>query len=333
MAILAGMDTLYDVARVSGPDGKPMKIVQVLEQKNDILLDAPFYPTNQSMSMVATRVTAEPAGAWIGFNEGGSVEKPSNEQITDSCGMLEAWSEVECKVADLSGNWQKYLEQRDRAFIGGLSKTMAYAFIYNSMLTGNTKAFHGLAPRLSAIGDQVLSGGGAQGDNTSIYCVQWGEDKVHGIYPKDLPTGLQYDFKGKVTKDMGSNKLMDVYRGKYDWYMGLHVVDPKCIVRIANVDVSNLKTAGDSTDTSANIEKLMSLALDALPDTEGNVCFYMNKTVMSMLRVKLMNKSNTHLTIDDWVRGNTLLRRGRMSFMGFPIGRVDQITNAEAVVS
>lgn len=333
MAIIAGMDTLYDVARVTGPDGKPMKIAQILEQKNDILLDAPFYPTNQSMSMVATRVASEPAGSWIGFNEGGSIEKPSNEQITDSCGMLEAWSEVECKIAELSGNWQKYLEQRDRAFIGGLSKTMAYAFIYNSVLTGNSKSFHGLAPRLASLGDQVITGGSTDTDNTSIYCVQWGEDKVHGIYPKDLPAGLNYEFKGKCTIEPASGKRMDVYRGKYDWYMGLHVVDPRCIVRIPNIDVSALKTAGDTSDTSANIEKLMSQALDALPDTEGNVCFYMNKTVLSMLRVKLMNKSNTYLTVDDWVRGNTLLRRGRMSFMGFPIGRCDQITNAEALVS
>ena len=338
MAIIAGMDTLVDVARQTGPDGKPMKIAQVLEQKNDIMLDAPWFPTNQSMSQIATLQTSEPAGSWIGFNEGGSIEKPSTDQINDVCGMLEAWSEVECKIADISGNKNKYLEQRDRAFIGGLSKTMSNALMYNSLATGNPKAFHGLAPRYGSTTtgrgkDQIIKAGGSQSDNTSIWIVQWGEDKVHMLYPKDLPAGLDYDFKGKVTIEPEAGKRMDVYRGKYDWYAGLHVLDPRCIVRIANIDVSNLLTAGDSSDTSANIEKFMSMALDYLPDTEGNVCIYANKTVMSMLRVKLMNKSNTHLTVDDWVRGNTLLRRGRMSFMGFPIGRVDQILNTEAVVS
>jgi len=338
LAILAGMDTLVDVARQTGPDGKPMRIAQVLEQKNDIMLDAPWYPTNQSMSSIATLATGEPAGAWIGFNEGGAVEKPSTEQITDTCGMLEAWSEVECKIADISGNRDKYLESRDKAFIGGLSKTMCSALIYNNVATDNPKAFQGLHPRFASTStgrgkDQIIKALGAQGDNTSIWCIAWGEDKVHMLYPKDLPSGLDYDFKGKVTMEPATGKRMDVYRGKYDWYAGLAIVDYRCVVRIANIDVSNLLTAGDTSDTSANIEKYMSMALDYLPDTEGNVCFYMGKDVISMLRVKLMNKSNTHLSVSDWVRGDTLLRRGRMSFMGFPIGRVDQILKTEAAIS
>jgi hypothetical protein len=76
----------------------------------------------------------------------------------------------------------------------------------------------------------------------------------------------------------------------------------------------------------------MSVALDTLPDTTGNVAFYANNIVMSMLRVKLMNKTNTFLTLEDWKR-DSVERRGMMKFMGFPVRRVDQITNAETAVA
>ena len=329
-----GLDTLVDVSRQS-VDGKVMKIAQVLAQTNDIVLDAPFYPTNQTMSMVATLATGEPSGTWKGLNEFVGAEKPSTEQISDGCGMLEAWSNIDCVQADMSGDKAKYLENKDKAFIGGLGKTQAATMIYGNTAI-NPKSFTGLAPRYNSTTtgrgkEQIIKAGGTGSDNTSIWLVQWGEDKVHGIYPKDLTAGLQHDFKGKVTLT-DNYKHMDVYQTKYDWFTGIHIADYRSVVRCANIDVSDLLTAGDASDTSTNLMKHMSLMLDGLPDTNGNVCFYMNKTVMSMLRVKLMNKGNTFLSVSDWTRDDVLLRRGRLSFMGFPIGRVDQITNAEAAV-
>lgn len=330
-----GLDTLYDVARQAGPDGKPMKIANVLSQTNDLLLDMPFYPTNQTMSMVATLQTGEPTGSFRALNEGVAAEKPSTEQISDGCAMLEAWSNIDCALADMSGNKAKYLENKDKAFINGMGKTMHLNTIYGSLAT-SSKAFDGLATRYNSTStgrgkNQIIKAGGASGDNTSIYLIQWGEDKIHGIYPKDTVGGLNYDFKGKQTIQPTAGAFMDVYQGHYAWYTGLHVADYRSVVRVANIDVSDLLTAGDASDTSANILKHMSIALDTLPDTTGNVAFYCNNTVLSMLRVKLMNKSNTLLTVEDWQR-DSILRRGMMKFMGFPVRRVDQIINAEAAV-
>lgn len=335
MAIIeVGLDTLVDVARQTGPDGKPAKIAQVLEQKNDIFLDAPMYPSNQSMSSLTTLAASEPSGEWIGLNEGGSVEKPTTEQIVDGCGMLESWSEVECKVAELSGDVARYLENKDKAFIGGLGKSVTNALMYNSIFTGNTKAFHGIMPRYNSTTtgrgkDQIIKvmpDGTSVTDNMSIVLVKWGEDSVYMQYPKDLPSGLQYDFKGKVTKELANNKLMDVYRGKYDMYTGLVVVDYRCIVRACNISLAAVLSSDPP-----NIIKTMSDMLDYLPDADG-ACFYMEKTLISHLRWAMLNRHNTPVTVDDWMRDGRKLRSGRLSFMGHPIGRVDQMSKAEALV-
>ena len=298
------LDTLVDITRQMDPDGKPAKIADVLAETNDMVLDMPWFPSNQTMTQVSTLQTGEPEGQFRALNEAVGAEKPETEQISDGCAMLEAWSNIDCVAAEMTGNVSKYLENKDKAFIRGLGKTMAKTVVNGDIKT-NKKAFNGLAVRYNSTSTgrgkgQILKAGGSGSVNTSIYLIKWGEDLCHGLYPKDLQSGLRYDFKGKVTVSPSAGTFMDVYQGKYEWFCGLHVVDYQAVVRIANIDTTALATAGTGSDTAANLIRLMSLALDGLRDTNGNVCFYCNKTVMSILRIQMMNRSNTWFTPIEW---------------------------------
>jgi len=95
----------------------------------------------------------------------------------------------------------------------------------------------------------------------------------------------------------------------YQQKIGLSVRDWRFVVRIANIDTTALATAGDTSDTSANIFKYMSLALDKFPPV-GSVrpVFYMNQTMRSYLRVKLINKSNVWLDLTDMTGASGITR-------------------------
>jgi hypothetical protein len=112
------------------------------------------------------------------------------------------------------------------------------------------------------------------------------------------------------------------------------VYDWRNVVRIANIDISNLRTASDGTDTSANIMKYMSMALDLLPpDQAGTPVFYMNQTVRSMLRIKQLDKGNAHITVENIAGPNSLMRKNVVNFYGIPCRRIDAILNTESQIT
>jgi hypothetical protein len=115
---------------------------------------------------------------------------------------------------------------------------------------------------------------------------------------------------------------------------GLAVQDYRYVVRICNIDVSALKTASDSSDTSANILKYMIQALGLIP-TQGNpnLAFYMNRTVQSMLAVKLLDKSNVWLSMDEVKNSPVFRPRGVLKFQGVPCRRIDKITETESQIT
>jgi hypothetical protein len=95
------------------------------------------------------------------------------------------------------------------------------------------------------------------------------------------------------------------------------------VVRIANIDVSNL--IGETS--AADILKAMTIAVHKPPGMNGaRWAFYMNNTVLTMLDIQAQNKTNVYLTV-----GNEE-GQAKISFRGTPIRRVDQILNTEARV-
>jgi hypothetical protein len=339
-ALSAAYPTVFDIASRSNPDGKIATIAEVLHQMMPILDDIYFVEANNGASHISTLRKSIPTPTWRLFNQGVVSTKSGTKQISDTCGMLEAYSEVDKKLADLNSNMEAFRMSEDKAQIEGMNNSVASTLFY-----GDTdvypERFIGLAPRYylstATTGENIIKAGGSGDDNTSIWLVTWGENATHGIYPKGLPAGLQYQNLGEVTAiDADNNGKYQAYRSHYSWDIGLTVRDWRANVRIANIDVSDLNTAGDATDNSANILKYMSIATDLVPDEHQNAkqVFYVNRTVMSMLKIKLMEKSNVNLTLED-ITGPNGVQRKVLHFMGIPVRRVsnDILLNTESTVS
>jgi hypothetical protein len=324
--------TLVDVARRLDPDGKIANIAEIMKQYNEILTDMQWKEGNLPTGEKTTVRTGLPTATWRKLNYGVQPTKSQTAQVTDACGMLEAYAEVDKSLADLNGNTGEFRLSEDRAFIEGMNQQMASTLFYGDTTT-YPERFVGFGPRYNAISGSakttanVLDGGGRASTNTSVWVIAWGPLTTYGIYPKAAIGGLS-------VRDLGEQTLWDTqtppgkyqgYRTHYKWDCGLTVRDWRYNVRIANIDVALLTKDAAS---GANLIDLLVQALELRPPVElGSTVIYCNKTIKSFLRRQMANKTNARLAFAE-VMGEHV-----MAFDGYPVRRVDQILNTETALS
>lgn len=339
MATLATNNlTLADWAKRQDPDGKPARIIEMLAQSNEIIMDMVMKEGNLPTGHRTTVRSGLPDVAWRKLNYGVQPSKSTTVQVDDACGMLEAWSVVDKDLAELNGDVGAFRMSEAASFLEGMNQEFAQTLIYGNS-TSEPEAFTGLSLRYSSLsaanGQNILNAGGAGADNTSVWLVGWGDNTVHGIYPKGTTAGLQHTDRGlEVVTDASGGKY-EAYHDKFQWKVGLALRDWRYAVRIANIDISDLLalTGTQASTASTELIKMMSRAVDRLPNMGGiKPVFYANRTVLSLLRVMALQKSNSAIAIQPALNqfGQTIFDT---RFNGIPVRMVDQILNTEAVVS
>ena len=341
-ALTAYWPTLYDVSHRLAPNGSIDVVAELLQQYNEILDDIPWIEGNLPTGHQSTLRTSKPTPTFRLLNQGVVPVKTTTGQIVDTCAILEARNHIDKDLAMLNGNTAAFRLSEDKGIIESLSDTLSSTLIYGDVSV-YPERFNGLATRYFSLSTayttyaNIIDAGGTGSDNTSIWLVCWNPDKVFGIYPKGSQAGL-------VQRDLGEQSVVDPNTAGayfqalvsfYQWKCGLCIRDWRYVVRIANIDVSSLLTASDSTDTSCNLFKFMSKALDRIPPMGGGYrpVFYMNETVRSMLRVKMLDKANLQLQMAQLTGGSIPRPQGVLTFMGDPCRRIDSILNTETAIS
>ena len=330
MATLADTHpTLLDLARRTDPDGNIADIVEILNQTNEVLDDMVWMEGNLTTGHRTTIRTGLPTPTWRKMYGGVQPTKSRTAQITDNCGMLEAYAEVDKALADLNGNTAAWRLSEESPHIEGMSAEVAQTIFYGNEGT-EPEAFTGLAPRYNdlsaANADNIIDAGGTGTDNASIWLCVWGPNSGFGMTPKGSKAGLQMEDKGQVTIENvdGAGGRMEAYRSHYRWDAGLCIRDWRYFVRIANIDRSALTT--DAT-TGAHLPNLLFQAYERLPNTNGRVCWYMDRAV----KTKLGQQDSALIKQSTLTHENT---GGRVvtSWLGIPIRRSDVLSPDEARV-
>lgn len=332
MALLAAQNpTLLDLAQVLGPDDKVATIIEILNQNNEILDDMVTLEGNLLTGHQTTVRTGIPAPTWRKLYGGVQPTKSTNVKVTDSCGMLENYAEIDKALADLNGNTAAFRLSENRPILEGFNQEVAQSLFYANE-DNEPEAFTGLAPRYNTtVGNEnaqnIIKGGSVDVDNTSIWLVVWGENTIHAIYPKGSKGGFHMEDKGNVTLENvdGLGGRMEAYRTHYRWDIGLTVRDWRYAVRICNIDLSLLTK---NATTGADLLDLMTIALEQVQSLNmGKAAFYCNRTIKSFLRRQLINKvAGSTLTMEQ-VAGKHVL-----AFDGVPVRRCDALVNNEALV-
>ena len=342
MATLSATNlTLADWAKRTDPNGNVPIIAELLSQTNEILEDAVFKEGNLPTGERVVIRTGLPTVYWRALNQGIPNSKSTSAQVDEACGMLEARSEVDKDLAMLNGNTAQFRLSEDTAFLEAMNQTQAQTMFYGNPAS-EPKAYLGLAPRYSSTsagnGANVLSAKGSSTysatANTSVYLVVWGDNTVYCPFPKGSKAGLVHEDLGEQTVYDSSNR-MQAYATRYQWKNGLVVKDWRYVVRICNINTTDLiaGTNGQAATSASNIIKMMSRALYRIPNLSmGRAAFYMNRTVHSGLAIQAMDKSQYVLKVNEGL-SQFGMPNAWLSFQGVPIRKVDSLINTESEVS
>jgi len=227
---------------------------------------------------------------------------------------------------------------------------MATQLIYGDASI-NPEKITGLTPRFNSLtaenGDNIIDAGGTGSTNTSIWLVAWDDTTAHGIYPRGSVGGLKPGENKEDTLFDATGGRYEGYRTHYKWDAGLVIRDWRFVVRIANIDVSDLtgQTGTQAITAATWLNKLMIKALARIPSMGmGTPMFLASRTVKEMLSIGALDKSQNALSFTDAVNQygsvgpgsvagqGTGIQGGTLRFMGVPVVTVDQLLATEARV-
>jgi hypothetical protein len=332
-ALTSTFPTLLDYAKRVDPDGGIADVIEVLAQSNPILSDASIIEGNLPTGHRSTQRSTQPTGSWRLLNQGVAPEKSTTKQVDDTCGILEAYSKIDVDLAMLNGNEAAFRASEDDAFVAGLSSTAATAIMEGNSLTDPEQP-HGLLPRYNSLTTgyttQTISASGSGSDNTSIWLVTWGPKTCTLIYPKGSKAGLVSDDLGKQLITDSSGYMYQAYVSKFQWKLGLALMDYRYVLRICNIDVSDLTT--DASAGADLITKMVHAYFQRPTELIGNpnmarTYWYCNKTIAEYLTVQASNKANVNLTMSN-AGGEPIV-----NFYGAPVRICDAIGSDESPVS
>lgn len=328
MAVVGSLvSTLSDIAKGAGVSAGNSRVIEILNQQNEMLEDIPWMECNDGTGHKTVVRTGIPFGTWRMLYQGVQPSKTTKAQVRHGVGMLENYSEPDKALVDIAPDPAEFRLGEAKGILEGMNQQVQQALIYGNHLVV-PQMFTGLSPQynqLSGAGtsENIIDAGGTGADNTSIWLVCWGDDTAFGLYPKGIPGGVQHEDRGRDTIQLADGSRYEAYRDHFRWACGLCVRDWRYIVRIANIDVSDL-----SSDVN-KLKALVSLMIQAqekLRTNSGRRAWYMSRNTASKLRLAILEKIGLNLT---W---ETVAGKKVMMFDGDPVRRVEQMLNTEAAV-
>lgn len=327
------------------PNGNLADITEILNESNEIIQDIVFKEGNLETGDQRTIRTGLPEVYWRQLNRGVPASHSTTAQVTETCGLMSARSEIDVKVAQLNGLTAQFRKDEEKPFIESMGQSLAHTLMYGDAQNAS-EGFTGLATRYSTLdrsvadcAKNVIDCGGKGGNGkklTSIYIVGWG-DNVYCPYPKGSKLGIETEDMGKqyVYDDQGKKFL--AYCTEYSWQVGLMVRDWRYVVRLANIDpdelINGTGMGSGNIKTGNNIITQLELALGYIPSTSGTqLKIYCNSDVQAGL-----NAVSARTNIDVITYNKASREYGKpdswSNFLGVPLRRVDQISNNEKLVA
>lgn len=333
--------TLLDLAQSLDPKGNIAFVIEILDQENAHLQDMTFVEGNLPTGHVTTIRSGLPEGTWRKINEGVVPTKSLKTQITTNAGQLADYSEVDVKLAKMSGDIAAYRLQEDAAHMeGNMQKHARYLFYGNE--TTENEAITGFSPYFNDLTAQnasnIINAQGTGSECSSIWLVVWSPTTVYGIVPKGSTAGLQMQDLGEQTVyDVNGvvGTRMQAYQTYYSLDTGLVVADWRYVSRIVNIqrDALTISFAANTNTfaTGADLPDLLFQAMRRIPRmSKGRAVFYMSLDMASWVARQAAAKGwGSFLSRDTLGGDQNFVER----FHGIPIKRVDALAVNETAIS
>jgi len=316
--------SFHELSKRVGDDGTALEIAEVMTERNEILMDIPWFKANKLDYEKISRRTFLTSGTWRQANKGIRSTLSGTQEVTEQVGRLEDRSEIdEIYTEGLNvGDRNALRRGEDIAHTEGLAQQMADE-LFEGTLAGTPEEFNGLQIRLNDLSQTNVIGAGGSSTLSSIYAVDWGRRGCYGIY-----SGSQ-GILGLEAKDKGLEKLLDSdslpYYGwvtQFIWNAGIAVKDELRTGRVANI---NSTQGGSNSFDEDDLIKLLNLNHFRQATTR----IYMNAEIKTQMQIRAKDKSNM-----TWTTAVSALSGTELFMFNGSIVRVcDAIKNTETIVT
>lgn len=330
---LGGVYTLADVIKSMTDDSRALFVAETLARKNPIIREAPMIEANQALIHMGMRQLTLPTVYKRAINDGVSKSAHKEAPITAPMSLFETMSQIDEELLRLAGGGAAAFRQRkDKAFIEAMAQSVSEELFYGSV-GDDPLGFNGFATIFNSStvypnNDStwyynVQLNGGAGSDTTSIWAVEWGEDKCHLIYPKGTQGGLEINDLGKqLVSGVTASTQLVAWITQFKWRMGLFISDERCVQRIANIETSGTTSIFDDDTLITALNRLPNMGED------GMTRIYVNRTVRTQMDIRVKDKNNVNYT-----SGNDAFGKPVLYFRGVPVQVNDCIVNTETAIS
>lgn len=342
--------TLVDRAsRIDGA-GRQMRVAEMMSQHNDLWGYVPMMESSEIDGHLFAFRSSIPTGFWRQYNQGVPYAKSTTGKAKVGLGALEGYSQVDKKLANHTGDPERFCKSEDAAFIEGMGQTMVQTWFYGNVTT-NPAQFGGLSMFYNTVNTanaanavNLLDGGGVASNNTSMWLLGFGERSIFGLYPRGSKAGLQIIDHGttRAAYDALGNPF-EAYTMYFSHDMGLCPMDWRYGVRYCNLDVtaSGAGLAGpNAPDLFANMATMIMMVphataqssaitnTDAYDDPAPAVRYalMMDRTLRHWLEIQAMRNRNVLLGLNDYA-GKPIT-----TWRGIDIAICDQLLNTESRV-
>jgi hypothetical protein len=337
-ALGTGLPTMVDLATRMDPKthGVVPDIIEILNKTNEMVQDVPYMECNDGTTHITTLRTEMPTAYWATINVATLFSKSTTAQIREGTGVLRAWSGVDELLAKISGDVSGFRWSEAKAFIEAMGQEYQQTMIYGNAGTAPNE-FNGFAIRYNTLSTttspaaaNVINAAGTEdspSDLTSIWLISWGENTVHGIYPKGTNAGLSHTDRGlqliQSTTTIGAMGGLDMYVDKFEHACGLALRDWRSAGRVVNIDISDRLAATDSV-LPGLVRRLI-----ASVHIPGKKALYMNRNTKYLFTEECYRdvKSGGGITFAN-VGGQE-----QTYFQGIPIRNTDGILSTETATA
>lgn len=321
---LENLATMNDLAARIGKNGDlaTQKVVELQSQTNALWQVLPFKQCNDGTKEVIVLRKSLPEVAWRMLNKGTKPTKSATAQASFTCGAVEAFAQVDERMLKLNKNSNTWRLSENYAHQEAMSQKMATTFFYGDEKT-NPAGFTGLGAfyysksQDDLYSDQIIDCGGTGNNLTSLWIMTFADDTLYGIYPEGVTAGYKYQDNGRVQMFDATGGKLYGYESQYNWDMGLALRDPRYVVRLANIDVTE-------RDDSSFIRHMIE-GYNQIHDVDhGRTVIMCNRSVQTYLSILASEKANVNLRIDEF--GGKKIEH----FWTSPIMRCDAILKTES---
>lgn len=322
---------VLEAASMYTKDGQILAVAEVLNTVENLDSDLHMTECDTAEGHMSGRRTSLPTLSVERHNEGEESSVATQEKALEKTMGVAGWSKIEDKIANYGGNPAAKRSNQDMAFVEKMRQdTNAHLLYANHAVDPDT--IDGFLTRYSTktgnIGRNVLLAKDAAGsDYASILLVGHGKRTVYGLYPKGTPAGISMEDFGRKHHTIDGKEFV-FWSKKFSRKFGIAIDDSRFVVRIANIDISDLTGA-----TPPNLRLLMQQAIDLIPDPSGvRLGFYMPRQVKSWLADQFYTgvKAGGGITFDN-VTGRHGVHK-MMHFQEIPINTQDSMSIAEGRV-